>query len=255
MKLELFNNETVEIWKKMSSKSATSRLDIELELYKKLLNFFQVGDYYYFIFNIKNIGFDLVSLQIENVLGYSKSEFTVPLFMDILHPDDRPYFLSFETKTAEFLQLLPIEKIMKYKVRYDFRIKKKNGDYIRVLHQVIIFEHDDEGGIIRSLGVHTDITHLKRDGKPVLSLIGIDGEPSYLDIDIKNKEIKSKEILTSREKDVLRLLIEGKLSKEVSGLLNISKQTVDRHRKNMLQKNNLNNTSELIGKAIRNGWL
>ena len=255
MKLELFNNETVEIWKKMSSKSATSRLDIELELYKKLLNFFQVGDYYYFIFNIKNIGFDLVSLQIENVLGYSKSEFTVPLFMDILHPDDRPYFLSFETKTAEFLQLLPIEKIMKYKVRYDFRIKKKNGDYIRVLHQVIIFEHDDEGGIIRSLGVHTDITHLKRDGKPVLSLIGIDGEPSYLDIDIKNKEIKSKEILTPKEKDVLRLLIEGKLSKEVSGLLNISKQTVDRHRKNMLQKNNLNNTSELIGKAIRNGWL
>ena len=255
MKLELFNNETVEIWKKMSSKSATSRLDIELELYKKLLNFFQVGDYYYFIFNIKNIGFDLVSLQIENVLGYSKSEFTVPLFMDILHPDDRPYFLSFETKTAEFLQLLPIEKIMKYKVRYDFRLKKKNGDYIRVLHQVIIFEHDDEGGIIRSLGVHTDITHLKRDGKPVLSLIGIDGEPSYLDIDIKNKEIKSKEILTPKEKDVLRLLIEGKLSKEVSGLLNISKQTVDRHRKNMLQKNNLNNTSELIGKAIRNGWL
>ena len=255
MKLELFNNETVEIWKKMSSKSATSRLDIELELYKKLLNFFQVGDYYYFIFNIKNIGFDLVSLQIENVLGYSKSEFTVPLFMDILHPDDRPYFLSFETKTAEFLQLLPIEKIMKYKVRYDFRIKKKNGDYIRVLHQVIIFEHDDEGGIIRSLGVHTDITHLKRDGKPVLSLIGIDGEPSYLDIDIKNKEIKSKEILTSREKDVLRLLIEGRLSKEVSDILNISKQTVDRHRKNMLNKNNLNNTSELIGKAIRNGWL
>ena len=255
MKLELFNNETVEIWKKMSSKSATSRLDIELELYKKLLNFFQVGDYYYFIFNIKNIGFDLVSLQIENVLGYSKSEFTVPLFMDILHPDDRPYFLSFETKTAEFLQLLPIEKIMKYKVRYDFRLKKKNGDYIRVLHQVIIFEHDDEGGIIRSLGVHTDITHLKRDGKPVLSLIGIDGEPSYLDIDIKNKEIKSKEILTSREKDVLRLLIEGRLSKEVSDILNISKQTVDRHRKNMLNKNNLNNTSELIGKAIRNGWL
>jgi DNA-binding CsgD family transcriptional regulator len=255
MKLELFNNETVELWKKMSSKSATSRLDIELELYKKLLNFFQVGDYYYFIFNIKNIGFDLVSLQIENVLGYSKSEFTVPLFMDILHPDDRPYFLSFETKTAEFLQQLPIEKIMKYKVRYDFRIKKKNGEYIRVLHQVIIFEHDDEGGIIRSLGVHTDITHLKRDGKPVLSLIGLDGEPSYLDINIKNKEIKSKEILTPREKDVLRLLIEGNLSKEVSCILNISKQTVDRHRKNMLQKNNLNNTSELIGKAIRNGWL
>ena len=36
---------------------------------------------------------------------------------------------------------------------------------------------------------------------------------------------------------------------------NISKQTVDTHRKNMVHKKHLNNTGELIGKAIRNGWI
>jgi DNA-binding CsgD family transcriptional regulator len=140
-------------------------------------------------------------------------------------------------------------------VRYDFRFKKKNGDYIRVLHQVAVVEHDETGGIIRTLGVHTDITHLKREGRPVMSFIGIEGEPSYLDIDVKSKFIENKKILTNREKEILKLLMEGKLSKEVSDILNISKQTVDTHRKNMLRRNSLNNTGELIGKAIKQGWI
>ena len=116
-------------------------------------------------------------------------------------------------------------------------------------------QHDERGGIIRTLGVHTDITQLKAEGKPVMSLIGMDGEPSYLNIDVKTAFIESKETLTKREKEVLRLMVEGKLSKQIGGILNISKQTVDTHRKNMLRKNSLSNTGELIGKAIKQGWL
>jgi len=76
-----------------------------------------------------------------------------------------------------------------------------------------------------------------------------------VNVGLKNNFIESKEGLTQREKQILKLLIEGKLSKEISSILHISKQTVDTHRKNMLRKNNLNNTGELIGKAIRYGWI
>ena len=255
MKLEKFNNETFKLWKQMSSGIEAGQLQLELELYKKLLNFFQVGDYYYFIFNIKNICFDFISPQVEQMMGYEPGEVTVEFFMNCIHPEDRPYFLNFETKTAEFLSNLPIDKLMKYKVRYDFRVRKRSGEYIRILHQVAIVEHDDLGGIIRTLGVHTDINHLKPDGLPVMSYIGMDGEPSYLDIDVKNEFIESEQLLTKREKQVLALLIEGKLSKEISQILYISKHTVDMHRKNMLQKTSLNNTGELIGKAIKQGWV
>ena len=239
----------------MSSLTTADDLKIELERYKRLLNFFQVGDYYYFIFNLNTYDFDLVSPEVEKVLGYKPAAFTVPHFMDSIHPEDRPWFLAFETKTAEFLSGLPAEKLMKYKARYDFRFRKKDGTYIRVLHQVAVIEHDETGGIIRTLGVETDITHLKNDGRPVLSYIGMDGEPSYQNIDIKTPFTESTQTLTGREKQVLILLIEGKLSKEISDTLNISKQTVDTHRKNMLRKNNLSNTGELIGRAIRQGWL
>jgi len=255
MKLELFNEETNKIWKQVSSGPNANRLQFELDIYKKLLNFFQVGGYYYIIFNIGMLDFDYTSPQVEAVLGYKVSEFNRPLFMEIIHPDDRPWLLAYETKASEFLMSLPLEKLMKYKIRYDYRLKNKGGGYTRILHQSVIVEHDNDGRITRTLSVETDITHLKPEGKPVFSIIGMDGEVSYLDINVKNKFTKSSETLTRREKQVLTLLIEGKLSKEIGIILNIRKQTVDMHRKNMLRKNNLSTTGELIGKAIRQGWL
>ena len=175
--------------------------------------------------------------------------------MDKSHPDDRPYFLNFEHKAAQFLAMLPIKKLMKYKVRYDYRVQKKSGEYIRVLQQSTAIEHDENGGIIRTLSIHTDITHLKPEGKPVLSFIGLDGEPSYINVDVEKVFTVSNEFLSKREKEVLTLLIEGKLSKEIGDILHISKQTVDMHRKNMLHKNKLSNTAELISSAIRKGWI
>ncbi|TSJ42634.1 hypothetical protein FO440_00130 [Mucilaginibacter corticis] len=255
MELELFNAETNKLWKTAAGGKTDDQLQFELNLQKKLLNFFQVGDYYYYLFNLETLDFDLVSSEIKTMLGYQPSQVDINFFMEMVHPDDRSWFLAFETKTAEFLASLPVEKLMKYKVRYDFRIRKSDGAYIRILHQVAVVQHDENGGILRTLGIHTDITHLKSEGKPVASYIGMDGEPSYLNVDVKNDYVKSKEVLTRREKEVLRLMIKGKLSKEISDALNISKQTVDSHRKNMLTKTNLKNTVELVVAAINRGWL
>jgi len=255
MKFELFNNETNKVWQSVASGPVESNLQFELELYKKLMNFFQVGDFYYLLFNITILDLDYASSDIEKVLGYKPDEFNIRLFMEIVHPDDRPWLLAYETKASEFLMAMQIEKLMKYKIRYDIRLRKKDGAYIHLLHQSVVVEHDDEGHITRTLTVHTDITHLNKTGKPVLSIIGMDGEPSYLDIDVKTNFVESKEVLSKREKEVLILLIEGKSSRETGEVLNISKQTVDSHRKNMLNKTGLKTTGELIGKAVKNGWL
>jgi DNA-binding CsgD family transcriptional regulator len=172
-----------------------------------------------------------------------------------IHPDDRGWFLAMGKSIVDFFSQLALEKILKYKIRFDIRFMKKNGEYARILYQGVWLEHDENGRILRSLNFHTDITYLKEEGKPVLSFIGMDGEPSYRDVNSNNIFVESKEELTRREKQILRLLIDGKPSKEISSILKISKQTVDGHRKNMLHKKNLSNTGELIGKAIRNGWI
>jgi len=255
MRFESFNTEVINVWKKASGSPGDGQLQFELGLYKKLLSFFQVGDYYYMIFNIPMLELEFTSKEVEMVLGYLPSEFNMPLLLNSIHPEDQPYFLNFENKTAQFFATLPVDKLMKYKVRYDYRIKKKNGKYIRLLQQSTAIEHDEKGGLIRTLAVHTDITHLKQEGKPVLSFIGLDGEPSYINVDVEKIMAVSKELLSPREKQVLGLLIEGKLSKEIGNILNISKQTVDKHRKNMIAKNGLKNTAELVSSAIKSGWL
>ena len=255
MKFEIFNRETNNIWKKITSDKTPEQLQVELGMYKRLLNFFQVGEYFYVILNFNTLELEAVSSGTEPLLGYRPEELSLMLFMDSIHPDDRPWFLSFEAKTVEFLSSLPVSKLTKYKVRYDFRVKTKQGHYKRLLHQAAALEHDEKGGMIRTLVVYTDITYLKQEGSPVLSYIGMDGEPSFINVDAKNSFVESKQPLSNREKQVLLLLIEGKLSKEIASILEISKQTVDVHRKNMLRKNSLNNTGELVAKAIKQGWV
>ena len=63
----------------------------------------------------------------------------------------------------------------------------------------------------------------------------------------------SYELLTTREREVLQLLAEGRSNKEVAMVLNLSLYTVETHRGNILQKLNLHNQAELILYAIRKG--
>jgi two-component system, NarL family, response regulator NreC len=63
----------------------------------------------------------------------------------------------------------------------------------------------------------------------------------------------SYELLTTREREVLQLLAEGKSNKEVASMLNLSLYTVETHRGNILQKLNLHSVPELILYAVRKG--
>ena len=63
----------------------------------------------------------------------------------------------------------------------------------------------------------------------------------------------SYELLTSREREILQLLAEGKTNKEVATSLNISVYTAETHRGNILQKLNLHSSAELVLYAVRKG--
>lgn len=65
--------------------------------------------------------------------------------------------------------------------------------------------------------------------------------------------VDSYDLLTSREREILQLLAEGKSNKEVAAALNISPYTVETHRSHILEKLNLHNPAELILYAVRKG--
>ncbi len=59
------------------------------------------------------------------------------------------------------------------------------------------------------------------------------------------EKLKAKYSLTDREIEVIKLLIEGKSSKEIGEILFISKHTIDTHRRNILEKTGTKSTNEL----------
>ncbi|MDR3712064.1 MAG: LuxR C-terminal-related transcriptional regulator [Puia sp.] len=246
------------IWEQNSPKyvpTSQQTDDYTFGLSRRLAYFFQPGDFYYYIFDVSKAQFEYVSTGIEQVLGYKQEEANLEFFFDKIHPEDLLLYINYEHELGRFLAGLAPEKKYQYKVRMDFRIRKKDGNYARILHQAMMLELGEDGNLLRSIGVHTDVSYLKMDGKPSLSFIGLDGEPSYVDVQVGEELIPLKEILSKREKEVLVHIMNGMQNREIAELLEISKGTVDKHRKNMLEKTGCKNSGELISRAIRNGWL
>lgn len=68
----------------------------------------------------------------------------------------------------------------------------------------------------------------------------------------KDESIVSKFRLSRQEKEIIKLIIDGKTSNEIAFLLSISKTTVDTHRKNINRKLEISNSSSLIKFAHEN---
>jgi DNA-binding NarL/FixJ family response regulator len=64
---------------------------------------------------------------------------------------------------------------------------------------------------------------------------------------------ESRPALTTRELEVLQLIVHGKSSKDIAAILGISANTIAVHRTNLMQTLGIHNTAELVVYAIRNG--
>jgi DNA-binding NarL/FixJ family response regulator len=61
--------------------------------------------------------------------------------------------------------------------------------------------------------------------------------------------------LTTREREVFHLIAEGKTTKEIARVLDISAKTAENHRARVLDKVGVRNTAELVRFALRKGLL
>ncbi len=63
------------------------------------------------------------------------------------------------------------------------------------------------------------------------------------------------DLLSSREREVLQMIAEGKTNKEIAVVLNLSVYTIEAHRGRIMEKLNLHSTGELVRFALRNGLI
>ena len=63
------------------------------------------------------------------------------------------------------------------------------------------------------------------------------------------------DLLTTREREVLQMIAEGKTNKEIATTLHLSVYTVEAHRGRVMEKLNLHSTGELVRFALRSGLI
>lgn len=252
MELNMYS-ELQKIWGTIPTDEKSKNVGFDVQLQKKMLDIFHVGSYYCFTMNVRKSEIESMSPEVEKVLGYPAGQMNLAFLGELIHPDDLPHYLNFEAAITNFFNGMSGKRLFKYKVQHDFRLRKADGGYVHILNQFVIIEHNAEN--VRTFVINTDISHLKKDPKPVLSFIGMEGEPSYYNVNVQNIFKPTKPFFTNREKDILRALAKGMNSIEISKAFYISKHTVDSHRKNMLKKTEAKSTSEILGIAYNNGWV
>ena len=222
---------------------------------KRLVDLFHIGPHYYYVFNCETRKIEMLDDMATQVLGFPIEHLTPKFLIGLMHPEDAPYFLRFETAIIEFYRQLPVDKILKYKASFDIRLRTSSNKYVRILQQLTPIQIGADDLVYRVLGVHTDVSLLKSDGKPILNIFGMDGEPSFFNVSVPRPVPFIKPRLTKRELEVLRLISQGMVTDAIAAQLCISPETVKKHRKNILSKSGSKNTAELIALAVEEGWL
>jgi len=70
-----------------------------------------------------------------------------------------------------------------------------------------------------------------------------------------DKATPAGDVLSSRERQVLQLVAEGKTTKEIAGVLGVSIKTADSHRARIMRKLDIHDTAGLVRYAIRRGLI
>lgn len=124
-----------------------------------------------------------------------------------------------------------------------FKIKTPKNKWVWLLSRNAVYKKNADGSNRNIISYATEIS--SDDVKNQLEKLIKE------EVDLRNLELA--QLLSSREKDILQLIVNGYTDKEISVVLNLSIHTTKTHRKKIIHKFNLKNTASLVKFAIENG--
>jgi PAS domain S-box-containing protein len=199
-----------------------------------------------------------VDNSFKELTGYSSAalldkglEFWIPL----IHPDDKPGVMEaiieghrqFIDPDFFVVDLRPM--VLTY------RFKNSDGKWIWMQETKWVIPSEDNAKDL-ILGSLTDISRLRQE-QDALLLQNSNSANNLLKVALQYKHINKKkenpniDLLTKREKEILKLIASGLSSKQISEELFISINTVETHRRHLLSKLQVKNSMELVKEASK----
>lgn len=255
------------LWKETVSAEKSTFASYQLS--PQLRNFaalFAPGLFYYYVLNFPRLELEFVHEGSREVLGIEPEDVTMENLIGFLAAEEREPMAQKEAVVVDFFwnYLDPGEALF-YKSVYFFKIVDADGKKRNMLHQATVLTLTDNNEPEYVMVVHTDVSHLKFIDTKKVSFVSLHGKQSYFDVEIikqrfdpksvKRKKTLLKDSLTKREKEIIRLIGQGYRAEKIADELNISVHTVRTHRKNILNKSDCKNITELVAKCLIEGTI
>ena len=230
-----------------------SSLDVDYNLWNRkresIQEFSQISQSCIFTVDVFKKRYDFASDNFSHILGYNPEWIRTirnqgDLLEERIHPEDRSQLVEYQIEHGQFIYSLPPEERNDFRQIFQIRILNAKQHYVNVISHQQVLEKDNNGKawiIMGVMDISPDQTPSERVKRTVVNRKT--GEiliPSL---------ISTGQQLTNREKEILLLIRQGFLSKEIAYKLNLSIYTVNNHRKNILAKLGANNIIEALNSA------
>jgi DNA-binding CsgD family transcriptional regulator len=211
----------------------------DIKGFEELTNF---GSQFIYVFDFPRGEVNYVSPGIQKTFGYEPGEVNLQFLYEKIHPDDRGKVIEATIDAMQGAIDNGMTQPGRLKFSLNYRFRKKDGSYLQVLRHQTVQQSDEQGNILRTTGIIVELGHFPE----VIGVTGkmVDNESGRV---IYTRSYAARNSLFStREKEIILLLANGKKTDEIAAELFISPNTVSTHRKNMLKKHAVKNTAELI---------
>jgi DNA-binding CsgD family transcriptional regulator len=231
-----------------------------IDIQRFLSAFYSFDVYTYALVDITDLKIVKVGGTISQMTGYEPSYFegrSFYRFLKLHTLQDIYKSLKGSKKYFEYLYSQSHENRKSIKANRTLDLIKQDGSKIHVLVQGIPVLFNAKMEVIMFLLICTDISELKNDHKFTHFIIDSSNENQVKKILIDNSVDENDNVFSPSpsESKVLLHLSNGLSSKQIADQLYISQHTVRTHRKNMLKKFDCRSSSELVRKAVLEGWI
>ena len=191
----------------------------------------------------------------NNNLGFP-DPITISTLYDHIHPNDIFTVLKLAKASITYAFRSECEDVHTWTLAHDYRIRDHTGKYRRFLRHSFIAYVSEDLQDFYTINLVSDISFIKKVGPVEWDVRG--KVQDWLHEEISRELSKRPSyggLLSVRETEILYLLSRGINNEDISRNLNISIMTTKTHRRNIMKKMGVKNTSELIYEAIKHGIL
>ena len=211
------------------------------------------------IYNYSEFFPEYITENVQEILGFSKEEYLSQgsklLFscLDSSHSDFplttskcmEAVFKNLELNRALNRESNKESNILATCCGLKFNHAEKGA--IRLLIQQYFIETHDNQLPIRVISTIQDVTHfMKGDSYCFRVIYGKEHQFTAIYHSDDNKNLQQNDIISNREKEILQLIAQGKDTDNIAEMLFISRNTVNNHRQNMIDKFSVKDTTALV---------